>query len=184
LQVWVNDELIDVSPDESDYFRLDRDWRSGDRVRIEFAMPARAMADRDGNTGKVAFVRGPLVFAADVADLPPNRLLDDVIVALDPVAPGSSIAADASSDADQVNLTVNLASIESGLGDGFWSVPERYQEVTAGGKVTVDGSMRLIPFFLAGNRHAKSFRDEIASAREPVIDVTFQVWLPYVSSEG
>jgi hypothetical protein len=141
------------------------------------------MADRDGNTGKVAFVRGPLVFAADVADLPPDRLLDDVIVALDPVAPGSGITMDASPDADQVNLVVDLASVKPGLGDGFWLVPERYQEVTAGGNVTVNGSMRLVPFFLAGNRDVRSFRDEIASNREPVTDVTFQVWLPYLSLE-
>jgi DUF1680 family protein len=185
LQLWVNDEPIDVSLDEFDYITLDRDWRSGDHVRMEFAMPARAMADRDGNTGKVAFVRGPLVFAADVADLPQDRLLDDVIVALDPVAPDSGITTDTSSpDADQVNLVVDLASVKPGLGHGFWLVPERYQEVTAGGNVTVDGSLRLVPFFLAGNQDARSFRDVIASAREPVTDVTFQVWLPYLSSEG
>jgi DUF1680 family protein len=180
----INGERVATEPDDSGYVAIDRPWSSGDRVGIEFDMPARVMADADGNAGKVAFVRGPLVFAADRADLPADRLLDDVVVALDPREPGESVKHGASAEGEPAQLEVDLASIRPDLGRGFWSVPERYHDVAGQGTVTKDGSLRLVPFFLAGNRDANSFRDGIWSNREPVADVTFQVWLPYVFVES
>jgi DUF1680 family protein len=180
-QVWVNDQIVEPEAADSGYLRLDREWRAADRVRIEFAMPARVVADRDGNMGQVAFVRGPLVFAADSADLPPRRLLDDVIVSLDPVTPAKGVGVETSPDGGPVKLAVSLASVKPQLGDGFWSVRERYDDVAGPGEIKMNGSLRLVPFFLAGNREESSFRHEIASPREAVTDATFQVWLPYLS---
>jgi DUF1680 family protein len=182
--IQVNGEPVPSERDNSGYVLIDREWAQGDSVHIAFDMPARIVADADGNVGKVAFVRGPLVFAADSADLPSDRLLDDVIVALDPRAPGNGVDVTAGAENEPVHLSVNLASIEPVLGEGLWQVPERYHDVSARGRVAKDGSLRLVPFFLAGNRDERSYRDEIVYAKEPVTDVTFQVWLPYLYKES
>ena len=178
-QLWVNDQRQEFSGGDNGYVRVDRTWRSGDRLRLEFAMPTRVVADHDGNAGRVAFVRGPLVFAADSADLPPDLLLDDVIVSLDPAAPAASVSLDPPQDDGSVTLSVNLASVKPELGAGLYSVPERYHEVAGPGEPQLGGSLRLVPFFFAGNRDPRRYRGDIASNREPVTDVTFQVWLPY-----
>jgi DUF1680 family protein len=180
----INGEPVELQPDASGYVEVAAEWVPGDRVQLGFDMPARVLADAMGNVGKVAFVRGPLVFAADVADLPPGRLLDDVVVALDPVSPATSVRTEVASDAGPVQLIVDLASIEPGLGEGSWIAAERYHDLIARGTVSTSGTLRLAPFFLAGSRAEDSFRDEIAYAKEPVTDVTFQVWLPYAFTDG
>jgi DUF1680 family protein len=180
----VNGERVESAPNDAGYVVIDREWQPGDRVGLVLEMPARVVADADGNAGKVAFVRGPLVYAADSADLPPGRLLDDVVVALNPHAPEASVETDTSSDSAPVSLTVRLASPEPRLGDGVWTVPERYHDVAGPGATKLNGSLRLVPFFLAGNRAPESYRDGIHSNREPVTDVTFQVWLPYRFTAG
>jgi DUF1680 family protein len=181
-QVSVNGQSEESERDSSGYISLTREWRDGDTVRLAFDMPARVLADAQGNNGKVAFARGPLVFAADFADLSAGPLLDDVVVALASGEPASAVAV-AATDDGVVQLSVPLASLQPPLGRGFWREPERYHEVTGPAAVAVGGSVRLVPFFLAGNRQDGSYRHDIVSNVEPVTDVTFQVWLPYVFTE-
>jgi len=72
----------DVRP--GTWFRLDRAWRSGDRVDLEMPMPWRLVRGRKAQAGCVAVMRGPLVFTLNRGR---NKGLDDVdlrLVTIDP----------------------------------------------------------------------------------------------------
>ena len=47
------------------YLKVSRQWKPGDRLRLEFAMPALLVQGDYSNKGMVAVVRGPLVLALD-----------------------------------------------------------------------------------------------------------------------
>ena len=53
---------------------IHREWKTGDQVRIRFAMPATALNDDFNNIPRVALRRGPLLYAATwVDDLPVRK---------------------------------------------------------------------------------------------------------------
>lgn len=64
-------ETVRAEPQASGYVFLDRTWRDGDRVELEFQMPVRLLR---GNPrvretfGKAALMRGPLVYCLEEAD--------------------------------------------------------------------------------------------------------------------
>jgi DUF1680 family protein/galactose mutarotase-like enzyme len=66
----VNGEAIGLTP-ESGYATIRRTWRSGDRVTLELPMEVRTVTARPevrSATGRFAFQRGPLVYAAEGPD--------------------------------------------------------------------------------------------------------------------
>lgn len=70
VQLFVNDEAVDVRV-ERGLATVEREWASGDRVRLELPMPVRASLCRDeveADRGRIAFTRGPLVYCAESAD--------------------------------------------------------------------------------------------------------------------
>jgi DUF1680 family protein len=70
----------DVSPRlENGYAVIEREWRSGDAVELELAMPVRRVRANDqvaADVGRVAFERGPIVYCVEDVDraLPPDSL--------------------------------------------------------------------------------------------------------------
>lgn len=71
----VNDEDIDLSgkDNQGGYTRLERLWKSGDRVRFEMDMPVErvyAHPDVRQDSGQVALQRGPLVYCLEQVDNP------------------------------------------------------------------------------------------------------------------
>lgn len=65
LSVFVNGEAQEVEARPGSYVHLERDWASGDRVRMEFPMSLRTEA-LPGDPGKVAVLFGPIVLAGDL----------------------------------------------------------------------------------------------------------------------
>jgi len=63
---------------------LDREWRAGDHIEIEFPMPWRFVRGHDLQSGRAALMRGPLVFtlAREGNGLPETMPLRDIT--LDP----------------------------------------------------------------------------------------------------
>ena len=58
-------------PDKGGYVTLDREWREGDSVTLHLPMGARVMHPHPrikADTGRVALMRGPLVYCAEAAD--------------------------------------------------------------------------------------------------------------------
>lgn len=175
-------ETLSAAVDKHGYVVVEREWQLGDTLELELAMPVRVVLDALGNKGRAALVRGPLVYAVDASYLPEGDGLDDVQLALDPREPSAGI--ELATDGESVHLLVPRA----------WTAPEdapewgrgRYRYLTEIGQAE-GGSVRLVPFFEAGNRDPNSYYEGTLNtyytsltppslARAPV---TYQVWLPF-----
>ena len=64
-QVSLNGQPHPLGTAAGQYLKLSRTWTQGDRLRLEFAMPATLVQGTHTNAGMVAVMRGPLVLAAD-----------------------------------------------------------------------------------------------------------------------
>jgi DUF1680 family protein len=179
-RVRLNGSEIDGEPDATGFVVLDRAWAAGDAIEFELAMPPRVIADALGNQGRLAVTRGPLVYAADSACLPPGRLLDDVALSVDPAEPTRSISALPGDTDGVIRLAVPTAIREPRLGPSAWRERERYFDLAGCAEARTGERLELVPFFLAGNGDPDSYRQTIASNVEPVTNISFQVWLPYV----
>jgi DUF1680 family protein len=74
----------DISPDaiSRGYMILDREWQQGDRVTLELPMPVRRVVANEkveADRGRVALMRGPLVYCVEGADVAGGRVSDLVL---------------------------------------------------------------------------------------------------------
>jgi hypothetical protein len=164
--------------DGNGYLRLAQEWQPGARIELSLEMGPRVVSDASGNGGHVAFVRGPLVYAADVALLPEGRLLDDLSVE---VAPGvETVKCTRAGDGPAHRLEVRTARLMPSanfvFGDGG-----RYRIVSEP-KAEAAGPVQLVPFYEAGNSAPDSYRPGIWSNREIYRRATYQVWVPVVAT--
>jgi DUF1680 family protein len=86
--VRVNGGAVGADPDAHGYLRLERDWRSGDVVELDFRMQARLIEPHpaiESTRGSLAIERGPLVYCleqADHGDVPIDELAIDAAAPL------------------------------------------------------------------------------------------------------
>ncbi|MCE9554694.1 MAG: glycoside hydrolase family 127 protein [Planctomycetes bacterium] len=69
----VNGAEIDAAPEKDGYVHLQRRWQAGDVVELELPMPIQRVYAHDKvkeNQGKVALMRGPLVYCVEASDQP------------------------------------------------------------------------------------------------------------------
>jgi DUF1680 family protein len=62
---------LKVSPSDNGYMRFRGKWKKGDWVECEFTMPAQRVVSNErvrGNVGRVAIMRGPIVYCLEGAD--------------------------------------------------------------------------------------------------------------------
>lgn len=87
---WATESKINVNGHSIDgvrsgsYLALKRDWREGDRIEMELPMPVRLIRSNprvDENRGKVAVMRGPIVYCLETPDLPKGVSPLDVALA-------------------------------------------------------------------------------------------------------
>ena len=72
-QVEINGEPVDNRKLSKGYLPLQRDWSAGDEVHLRLPMPVRRLAAHpkvQENLGKVALMRGPLVYCIEGEDNP------------------------------------------------------------------------------------------------------------------
>ena len=77
----VNGEKILLNPVDG-YEIIDRTWKKGDKVNIEFPMPVRTLAADErikDDIGKIAVQRGPLIYCAEWPDNNTGNVLNLVI---------------------------------------------------------------------------------------------------------
>ena len=70
------------APQPGTYASLERDWQAGDSVTLELPMPVRRVRSHPRvleNVGRVALLRGPLLYALEGIDHP-GTLLDDLVL--------------------------------------------------------------------------------------------------------
>jgi DUF1680 family protein len=81
--VEVNGEPFDVATSPGSYAGVRRSWRPGDTVRLTLPMPVRRVESHPRvteNVGRVALVRGPLLYCVEAVDTP-DLHPDDVVLA-------------------------------------------------------------------------------------------------------
>jgi uncharacterized protein len=83
----VNGEAVKDTPQPGSYFELRREWQRGDMVRLELPMTVGRIESHpyvEENAGRVALMRGPLLYCIEQADNPDIDLRE---IALDDIAP-------------------------------------------------------------------------------------------------
>ncbi len=137
--------------------------------------------DRLGRPGRVALVRGPLVYSADSAYLPDGTLLDDVFLRLDGASPVAGIKTVTDPESGYVHLIVPSITTRGGAGPGLWREDLRYHDLASCSQAVEVSTVRLVPFFDAGNRDPDAYRDGYwTNSNDPAKKISYQVWLPYV----
>jgi len=130
----VNGESLWGEPDALGYVTLDRVWRSGDRIDVEFPMEIRRVVadDRVRETRRrVAVERGPIVYCAEGPDVPDRRALTAL---LDPAQELS-------------------AGFDESFFGGAVLLQGRARSVTD--LTSAPRPIRLIPYYLWANRGAE-----------------------------
>jgi DUF1680 family protein len=129
--VTVNGKTVSSAPDRFGYITVDRVWRTGDSITIDFPMDARkVVADTrvKDDRGRVAIERGPIVYCAEWPDCEGGRALD---LLLDPRAELVPVA-------------------EPSLGGGVTVINTSARRLTnPRGSAT---PLRLVPYYLWANR--------------------------------
>jgi DUF1680 family protein len=177
--VSLNGQPYPLKTDSKGYLNAARTWSAGDTITLEFDMPVRVVTDLLGNSARVALTRGPLVYAADQAYLPGGMLLDDVFLALDSANPTKNIRLVKDEETGSVRLAVQRARPCPKNTAELWREGERYKVLTGSPIDETVDEVELVPFFDAGNRDPRNFREGIQPNNERVSHITFQVWLPY-----
>jgi uncharacterized protein len=81
-QIEVNGDPVDVEISPGSYVNLSRTWRSGDTINMDLLMPVRRVECHPyvtENTGRIALMRGPLLYCAEQTDNPGVDLRDLVL---------------------------------------------------------------------------------------------------------
>ena len=83
VRIAVNGQALDEQPAGGSYCHIQRLWKSGDVVEMELPLPVRLMAAHPKLTdarGKVAVMRGPIVYCLEGDDVPEGVALERVRV--------------------------------------------------------------------------------------------------------
>ena len=179
----VNNAPLAAPVDSHGYLVIERHWAPGDVVELVMDMPPRVMIDEGGNNGRAAITRGPLVYAADSAYVPRGSLLDDVILLLNSDQPAAGIRVVQPDDALSPHLVLKTVAKQAHQGNGLWGDKGRYYDLAACDGQRSAQELELVPFFEAGDTAPRSYQDGVWLRQEPAVDVTYQVWLPYVCEE-
>lgn len=146
------------------YLRARRAWAPGDRITVEFGMPARVLAAHpavDAVRGCVALARGPLVYCLEQSGQPAGTTLDDLVI-----EPGT-LTETAAADDGTVSLT---GTGRTGAASGW--AEHLYRPVDADGTADsppgVPVRWTAVPYYRWANREPSPMR----------------VWLPLAGPRG
>jgi DUF1680 family protein len=81
-RLWVNDETWAGALTPGRYVEIRRDWQPGDRLRLHLPMPARKVRSHPyvfEGSGRIALMRGPLVYCVEGVDYPGMDVRDLVL---------------------------------------------------------------------------------------------------------
>jgi DUF1680 family protein len=83
VSIRLNGKVMDEAAKSGTYFQLHRTWTKGDRLEFEFPMAVRFMSANARiveNHGKVAVMRGPVVYCLEGGDLSEGEAIENVRV--------------------------------------------------------------------------------------------------------
>ncbi len=82
ITISVNGEAVKVNPNAYGYVEIKRKWKNGDKVEITLPMDLHIESMPD-NAGRIAFLYGPLVLAADLGDSLPDPVFGTPVLLTD-----------------------------------------------------------------------------------------------------
>ena len=71
VKISVNGQLFDAKSSDNGYININREWRSGDIISLEMAMPIQRISANprvNADIGKTALQRGPIVYCLEAVD--------------------------------------------------------------------------------------------------------------------
>jgi DUF1680 family protein len=146
----VNGAAIAAAPIPGRYAEIQRTWRPGDVVHLHLAMPARRMQSHPHaleNAGRVALMRGPLLYCVEAVDHPGVDLRDLVIPA--------AVELDIVERPDLLGGVVTLgAGGESLAPDGGWGDQLYRTGGTTSAGLTRAVEITAVPYYSWANREA------------------------------
>jgi len=168
VRITVNGQAVAGSPSGSVYHALERSWQTGDVVELELPMPVRFMAAHPAIAdarGKVAVMRGPMVYCLEGDDVPP-----DIAVAQIRVPAGGELTPVFTKDMGGViKLTGTLVSTTSGPAAGDKLLDHEAETALYRDARFAEGpqvlspsdrrvSVSMIPYYARLNRKSDYFR--------------------------
>lgn len=157
--VTVNDVVADVETRPGEYAVVYGDWKPGDKIRLLLPMPPRQVVGHPyvaDTFGKVALMRGPLVYCFEQADYRDPEEAADIDVR-DIIIP-SDAGISALRKPDLLGGLIILAFVGLGADNAPWG-KRLYQDAEVGAAQT-DGtySMTAIPYYAWANREPGAMR--------------------------
>ncbi|MBI5820146.1 MAG: glycoside hydrolase family 127 protein [Verrucomicrobia bacterium] len=83
-KVSVNGEAVAKAVKPGEFFVINRNWQSDDRIELDLPMPLRLVAGRVAQAGRVAIMRGPQVFCLNRSRYPNLANTDLRLLVIDP----------------------------------------------------------------------------------------------------
>lgn len=150
----VNGEPVDVALMPSSYVEIRRDWREGDMVRLSLPMPVRRIVSHpnvEENAGRVALMRGPLLYCVEDADNPGLDLRELAI------PDAAEFTAEWRSDLldGVVRLTGSAAAIQADAWAGALYLPADAAPTSTGSR---NVQLTAIPYYAWSNREPGRMR--------------------------
>lgn len=136
-KISVNGNAVEYKVDEKGYVNIERKWKKGDKISIEFPYEIREVKANEKITednGKVAIERGPIVYCTEWADYKDGHVLNLLF------DPASKLTASI-----DPNFYGGVTVIE---GEAKSTKKELDESIT----VSEDKPMKLIPYYLWNNR--------------------------------
>ena len=147
-------------PENRDYITLNRSWKKGDTIELDFPMDVRRIVANDNaedDRGKVALERGPIVFCLEGADQADHKVFNKYILDSAPVS----------------------AHFEQDLLNGVMVLEGNAKELQQDGEVK-DVKFRAIPYSTWNNRGGEQM--EVWIANTPMAAVATP--LPTIASKA
>src|SRR5215217_1337265 len=152
--VEVNGEPVDVEILPGSYAQIRREWHPGDRVSLDLPMPVRRVECHPyvaENAGRVALVRGPILYCVEQTDNPYVDLRELVLadtgpaVRFDPDLLGGVVALDASAE---------IAAPDDGWEDRLYRTRYAHGRDVRPGTTT----LTAVPYYAWANRESGAMR--------------------------
>ena len=141
-------------PENTDYITVDRKWKTGDVIDIDFPMDVRRIVANDNAEdlrGKVCLERGPIVYCLEASDQEGGSVFDKYLP-------------------NYEKLTFN-AHYEPTLLGGITVIDTKGRMVKANGDVT-EVDMRAVPYAVWNNRGPQQMEVWIAGSPATAVPVT------------
>ncbi len=152
--VTVNGELIGVDPTPGSYSALHRSWIAGDVITLSLPMTVRRIECHPAvteNTGRIALMRGPLLYCAEETDNPDLDLLTAMLSASEKTE--SRFESELLDGVTTLSIPVETrGSMDDWKSELYRTVDRSCSDAPVG------GTLKLIPYYAWANREPGPMR--------------------------